>query len=124
MDPGVGLAALRTGYLSLARNGKSIHYELVGKPQFGDIAAVMTRYGVVGLLLSVVLIASAPMAPAWAEDSEDSDTPGSQPPVAESPAEPGDSRDTAKEPDDQKEGFDRYGPGCPYDGRDLEPLLV
>ena len=84
----------------------------------------MTKFGFAGLMVSAALIASAQMAPAWAEDSEDSGTPGSQPPADEAPAKPGDSRDTAKEPDDQTEGFDRYGPGCPYDGRELEPLLV
>ena len=84
----------------------------------------MIKLGFVGLFASSALLTSLQLAPAWAQDSEVPGTPESQPPAAESPADPGDSRDTAKEPDDKSEGFDRYGPGCPYDGRELEPLLV
>jgi len=84
----------------------------------------MTKYGFLGLLVSAALMMSIQLPPVLAEDSGGSDTPESQPPAAETPAAPGDSRDTAKEPDDQSEGFDRYGPGCPYDGRELEPQLV
>jgi len=108
----------------LARGGETDHYGAVRKPQFSDIAGVMTKNGIAGLLVSAALMASAQLAPAWAEDTEDPGAPGSQPPAAETPSKPGDSRDTAKEPDDQTEGFDRYGPGCPYQERDLEPLLV
>lgn len=124
MDAGAGRPAIGTGYLSLARAGKSGHYELVGKPQFSDIAEVMIRYAIAGMLVSAALMASAQLMPALAQNSEDPGTQGRQPPAAETPAAPGDSQDTAKEPDDQSNGFERYGPGCPYDGRELEPLLV
>ena len=84
----------------------------------------MVRNAIAGLLVSAMVIAGGQLTGALAEDDEDPATQGSQPPAAETPAPPRDSQDTAKEPDDQTEGFDRYGPGCPYLERELEPLLV
>ena len=46
-------------------------------------------------------------------------------PPATAPDKPEAEKAEPKEPDGEAESFDRrFGPGCPYRERDLEPLLV
>lgn len=90
----------------------------------GWIAGAMIRNAIAGMVLAAALMMSVQLPPVLAEDSGGSNSPETQQPPTTTPAKPDDSQDTAKERDDKTEGFDRYGPGCPYDGRELEPLLV
>ena len=85
----------------------------------------MAELGFIRSALAAALMAGICLAPALAQEERAPQPPPKEPPPAAAPERPGAERVEPEEPEGDAESFDRrFGPGCPYRERDLEPLLV